>query len=149
MKILAFTAVCVLLSIAAKAETANYKASAPRLAMAPNSKASDIKMCPVLDGIVIKTKTGSLEAKSILLISGRSRISASSDGAYRTCYSDIVCPTNDDFMLDKNTVASAERNNDGEYPTTDLAGHSRLMIYGPSLVHRNVTCYYDLLPSKK
>ncbi len=148
MKVIAIVALGLLLSNAAIAASANYKASAPRISMGVKSKASDVKMCPVLDLVTIVTKTGSLEAKSIVLASGKSQVVAKSSGATLTCHSDIVCPTEDNFMLDKNTMASAERNNNGDYPTTDIAGHNHLSIDGPSLIGRDVYCNYDLIPAK-
>ncbi|MCC2679781.1 MAG: hypothetical protein K0R29_2357, partial [Pseudobdellovibrio sp.] len=50
-------------------------------------------------------------------------------GESRTCYSDMVCPTQVSFGTDRHySKIVLTRNNDGNYPTTNLEGFSDVTV---------------------
>ncbi len=145
-------ALLVLLSsanaFAGSSQTFNYTVSAPSVVTSqPGVEASDVRSCPNFSSVAIQQDTETLEGLSFVGYES-DLIAASADGSSRTCYSDVVCPTEDHFRLvNGNGSVSVMRNNDGEYPTTDLSGYSSMAVYkSAGTKSGKVACYYTLTP---
>lgn len=101
--------------------------------------------CPVIIGTEVEASGGGLSPTSMKLIyDGKAQDELAFTGLSRSCYSDIVCPTTDDFSSkDGSLTASLTHNNDGEYPTHDRPGYSALSVIVTSGAS-STPCYYPL-----
>ena len=109
-------------------------------------KVGDAKLCPQIQSAAVETKGTTLEATQLVLQEvNRSPLKIAPTGSSKSCLSDMICPTEDSFDIDSDTLISIMRNNDGGYPTTDLAGYSQLKITAITSPGKSMTCVYSLL----
>ncbi len=139
MTAVTFLFASTLISISANADIERKSLSAPRA-----YEQKDLSICPELTGIEILTPAKSLIASSITIHTQKESIEMKATQPTQICISDMVCETSDEFSLSDAGYAAVRRNNDGNYPTTDLPGHNSLTLTGKTLANRMVTCYYDL-----
>jgi hypothetical protein len=132
-----------LASASAFASTETVKVGTP-YAASSKSSVEDAALCPQLTTAVIETKDGDLDATGLTLSSSSGALQFTPDGSSNSCMSDIICLTTDDFTsVDKSMSLRLTRNNNGLYPTTDLAGHSDMAI-SLSNAGKDLMCYYQL-----
>jgi hypothetical protein len=107
---------------------------------------SDVQFCPTPESLSVK-QGADLKGLSLVFSKQGDIIATTASGSYRTCMSDVVCPTDDTFdLVNGNGYASLTRNNDGDYPTTDLPGYSALSISLTNVATQKgrVDCYYAI-----
>jgi hypothetical protein len=99
--------------------------------------------CPSLSQIVVRD-SGSDSAISVR-IDGVKQVMKTT-GESKSCLSDIVCPTSVSFGTDKHySKIVLTRNNDGNYPTTNLEGFSDLTLdLSETPRFGSYYCYYAL-----
>ena len=88
------------------------------------------RYCPELSKITAVNQRQSLEGDSIVF-NYRAGITRSYKYTHnsRQCMSDMVCITSNYYDVDGDELSiSLERNNDGQYPTSDLAGYSMMTV---------------------
>jgi hypothetical protein len=82
--------------------------------------------CPELKNLQVGD-AGNL-SKIMVQMNG-SNVTLKTTGESRTCYSDMVCPTQVSFGTDRHySKIVLTRNNDGNYPTTNLEGFSDVTV---------------------
>lgn len=105
--------------------------------------------CPQISEIAVQDDL----AKGLVHLSLKSNeksFNVTTDKNYEAshCISDMVCPTSVIFNQLENKLISLERNNDGNYPTTNEPGFSTLQIGMYNVVGKTLTwtafCYYRL-----
>ncbi len=130
--------------------TLNYDIGAPTVVTTQYGvKASDVQFCPALDAMTIQ-QDEQLNGLALTFTQQRGLLQTKATGMNRGCMSDILCPADDNFeFLTIPGSASVTRNNDGNYPTTDLPGYSDLSVYleAPTKTG-HVACYYSIAPAK-
>jgi hypothetical protein len=131
--------------------TLNYNVSEPYIVPSQYGvEAADLAFCPKIDALTVQ-QDEQLNGVALTMTQQRGILQTTATGSSHGCMSDILCPTDDNFdFLTLPGSASLTRNNDGNYPTTDLPGYSSLSI---SLKERATTighvyCYYNLAPAK-
>jgi hypothetical protein len=140
----ALSMLVVLSSVFAFAATERYDVGAAYVVPAQRGVSpGDEKFCPQIRSAQIEVKDGSLDATSLVLTTASDSIALKSDGSSQQCYSDIVCPTSDDFSS-QDLLVMIERKNDGEYPTTDLPGHTHMSVLIQKQAGESLACYYEL-----
>jgi hypothetical protein len=99
--------------------------------------------CPSLSNILVRDN-GDESAISVR-INGVTQV-MNSTGESRTCFSDIVCPTSVSFGTKKHySKVVLTRNNDGNYPTSNLEGFSDLTLdLSETPRFGSYYCRYDL-----
>jgi hypothetical protein len=146
----ALAAILVLSSLNAFATTVEkYEVGAAYVeTMQPGVSPDDVKLCPELKTALIMMDDDQSKSLGIQLVIGHSAVTNfPSTGSTQTCMSDIVCPTTDDYALSETASLMATRKNNGDYPTTDLPGHTDVMVYA-SVGSKNLACYYGLTEVK-
>lgn len=109
---------------------------------------SDVQFCPTPESLVV-AQDENLKGLSLTLSQQSEIIGTVASGSSHQCHSDIVCLTDDNFDLaNGNGYVSLTRNNDGDYPTTDLPGYSSLSISLTNVATQKgrVDCYYSIQP---
>jgi hypothetical protein len=104
-----------------------------------------VAACPNIQKILI-TDTGT-SGNILLQVAGAKNFTyLSANGESSSCMSDILCETTIDYRSQTNPIqAWITRNNDGNYPTSNLPGFSRLSLDLSDTLQSNSTyCYYDL-----
>lgn len=143
--LLLVTGLLSLTAVSAQASVSNYSVSEAYVVPSqPGVKPSDQALCPRVKSIAVENGPGDIGATKLTLHVSERSVSLETTGSSKTCHSDIVCPTEDNFSIDAQTLVSIERNNDGNYPTTDVAGHNSLTILGFMAPGRTLACYYRL-----
>ena len=102
--------------------------------------------CPDLKGIVAVQKPGSLEGETLTLnLANGTNVTLEYTYANTSCVSDMICLTANQYKNYGDMMVELTRNNDGEYPTKDLAGYSDLNILVPNpATHMLESCVYML-----
>jgi hypothetical protein len=109
---------------------------------------SDVQFCPTPESLVV-AQDENLNGLSLTLSQQSEIIGTAASGSSHQCISDMVCLTEDHFdLVNGNGYVSLTRNNDGNYPTTNLPGYSSLSISLTSAPAQKgrVDCYYDIKP---
>lgn len=105
--------------------------------------------CPQISQISVKDDL-SKGLVNLALKSSEKNFNLVTDKNYESshCISDMVCPTSVIFNELENMLITLERNNDGNYPTTNEPGFSTLQIGLYKVVNKTLTwtafCYYQL-----
>lgn len=102
--------------------------------------------CPEIKSIVAVQKPGSLEGETLTLnLTNGTDVTLEYTYATTSCVSDMICLTTNQYKNFGEMMVELTRNNDGEYPTKDLAGYSDLNILVPNPATRMLeSCVYML-----
>ena len=86
--------------------------------------------CPAINMLVVRDEgPGYDDGSTVTLKMPSNNLTLKTTGEGSTCYSDIVCPTFVSFGNEKHSSKVVlSRNNDGNYPTTDLPGFADLTL---------------------
>ncbi len=105
----------------------------------------DVALCPRYNSLEV-VQGADLKGEGLLFDYQGDIVATKPAGSSRTCFSDVVCPADDNFdFVNGNGYASITRNNDSNYPTTDLPGYSELSIHISAAAKKgSVDCYYGL-----
>ena len=105
--------------------------------------------CPDLSKITIQDDLNNASV-TLTLESEEKSLNVTTNKSYESthCLSDMVCPTSVVFNQLDNSLISIERNNDGNYPTTNEPGFSTLEVGLYKIENNNLKwtafCFYTL-----
>jgi len=100
--------------------------------------------CPTLSDLLVRDSGDDSEVR--VRVSGSSFLTLKTTGESLSCMSDVVCPTSVSFGNEKHySKIVLTRNNDGNYPTTNLDGFSDLTLdLSETPRFGSYYCRYDL-----